>query len=78
MNNEDRFQKKCDQYLEFVVHEHTKRSHPKKNGKGHMEHELADFKNRQRYIIIIHLAVRPDKVKMLDDVHPGILDHIIP
>lgn len=75
MDTEDKFQKKCDQYKEFLV---LYDRHPKNNGKGHNEHELSVFKKQQRVIYHSSTGMRPNREKMLDDVHPGILDHSLP
>ena len=75
MNNDDRFQEKSDKYNEFLV---LYDRHPKINGKGHNEHELAVFKTEQRRIYHSTRGMLPHRQKMLDDVHPGILDHSLP
>ena len=76
MNNDDRFQEKCDKYNEFLA---LYDRHPKINGKGHNEHELAVFKTEQRRIYhSTNRGMLPRRQEMLDNVHHGILDHSLP
>jgi len=76
IRDRDKFQKKCDQYKEFLV---LYDRHPKRNGKGHNEHDLSLFKKKQRHIMYnTPNDMRPERIKMLDDVHPGILNHALP
>ena len=70
IDDEDRFDINCDLLREFFT---LRQRYPKRTQVG-LEHKLALFIKdmRQKYN---HMKNnRPDRIKKLDDIHPGILD----
>ena len=70
IDDEDRFDINCDLLNEFFT---LRRRYPKRTGVG-LEHKLALFIKDMRQNYNHMKNNRPDRIKKLDDIHPGILD----